>query len=290
MKKLIIPLLVLIFFTLLPTQALAAFIPLGGGSNTKTCTTSPNVSMQIQHEASVPNRYTIQIAGARSGLNEGLYHLNLSGTSFNIPQNGGERVGLGELSHAFVVTVDSNNQSFFTGGGNKTLNIYRTPSGSSTPEIYCSVVYQIENPADRYSPPTGVTQPPPGVGTGTTSPTSFNLKGSLDSIFASSPIKPGANLLIKGNSIGEVVTGFLNVFFLIAGFLLFIWLAWGVFQYIFAGGDKNKLAQARGRITWAFIGFIIIVASFALGRYAQEILKPREDQTVQPITTPVGPP
>lgn len=71
------------------------------------------------------------------------------------------------------------------------------------------------------------------------------------------------------NSLASVVNGFLNVFFYIAGFLLLIWLVWGIFQYLFAGGKKEALAAAQKRITWAFIGFIIVILAYSITNYVQ---------------------
>ncbi len=87
-------------------------------------------------------------------------------------------------------------------------------------------------------------------------------------------------------SLGFVLSSFLNIVFLIAGFLMFYWLAWGVMQYIFAGGNKDALAKARARITWAITGFIILVISFAVSQYAQTLLPVRENQPVTNLTAP----
>lgn len=102
------------------------------------------------------------------------------------------------------------------------------------------------------------------------------------------PIKDGAtNTAIAGtNKIGDVVTGFLNVGFLISGFLLVFWLSWGIFQYIFASGEKEKLAKARARITWALVGFLVIIIAFALSSYVQKFFPARTNQSVTPVSEP----
>lgn len=83
-----------------------------------------------------------------------------------------------------------------------------------------------------------------------------------------------------------VVSGFLNIGFFIAGFLLLAWFSWGVFQYIFASGNKESLAKARARIQWAIIGFLIVVISFAASQYIRTILPVRENQRITPVTEP----
>lgn len=86
--------------------------------------------------------------------------------------------------------------------------------------------------------------------------------------------------------LGELVSMFLNIGFFIAGFLLLAWFGWGVFQYIFAGGNKENLAKARARIQWAIIGFLIVVISFAVSQYVQKIIPFRENQKLTPVTNP----
>lgn len=86
-------------------------------------------------------------------------------------------------------------------------------------------------------------------------------------------------------NLAGLVSQFLNLAFLLAGFLMFIWAAWGVFEYIFAGGNKEGLAKARNRITWAIVGFIIIMLSFAISQYVEQLL-PSKPTQVTPITSP----
>lgn len=93
------------------------------------------------------------------------------------------------------------------------------------------------------------------------------------------------------NRIGlsELVSGFLEIGFFIAGFLLLSWFSWGVFQYIFASGNKESLAKARAKIQWAIIGFLIIVISFAVSQYVQTIIPFRENQNLTPVSNPGNP-
>lgn len=84
------------------------------------------------------------------------------------------------------------------------------------------------------------------------------------------------------SSLGEFLSGnpakgyygLLDIAFMIAGFLAFFWLVWGAFQYITAGGDKNKLAAARGRITWAIVGLLITAVAFLIAQLAAQVLPP----------------
>ncbi len=101
------------------------------------------------------------------------------------------------------------------------------------------------------------------------------------------PNPPG--LQINGNNspkLGDILSSGLNVAFTVAGFLMFIWMAVGIFQYIFAGGNKEKLAKARSRISWAIIGFIFVILSFTLSKYLQEVVTPNSNVRITPISNP----
>lgn len=74
---------------------------------------------------------------------------------------------------------------------------------------------------------------------------------------------------------GTVLTDFLGIVFLLATFLTFFWLTWGAFQYMSAGGDKQKLSEAKSRITWAIVGLIIVFVAFLVAQFVADVLQPR---------------
>ncbi|OGE17041.1 hypothetical protein A3F00_00485 [Candidatus Daviesbacteria bacterium RIFCSPHIGHO2_12_FULL_37_11] len=76
-------------------------------------------------------------------------------------------------------------------------------------------------------------------------------------------------------NLGAVLTDLFSIVITLAFFLAFFWLVWGAFQYITAGGNKEGLAKARARITWAIIGLILITAAFLVAQFAQQIILPR---------------
>ena len=54
-------------------------------------------------------------------------------------------------------------------------------------------------------------------------------------------------------------------FSLIAGSVIFLFmLIWGAIEWISSGGDKQHLESARGRITNALVGIVILFATFAI--------------------------
>ncbi|QQG43766.1 MAG: hypothetical protein HYW45_01955 [Candidatus Daviesbacteria bacterium] len=102
----------------------------------------------------------------------------------------------------------------------------------------------------------------------------------LPKIWDTSPV--GGTGPGKFNNLGDVISGLLNMTFYLAAFLAFFWIVWAAFQYIAAGGDKQKLAQARSRIIWAIVGLIMIALAFAVAQFAKEILQPNS-KVVIPI-------
>lgn len=69
-----------------------------------------------------------------------------------------------------------------------------------------------------------------------------------------------------------IIGNLLTVVMAIAAIILLLYLIWGAVEWISAGGDKGKLEKARGRITTAVIGILVLAASVALFGLIQQIL------------------
>lgn len=63
-------------------------------------------------------------------------------------------------------------------------------------------------------------------------------------------------------NLASVVTEALKYVFPIAGIILLAYLVWGGFDYLTSMGDAKKAEAARGKITNAIIGFIIIFVAY----------------------------
>ena len=87
--------------------------------------------------------------------------------------------------------------------------------------------------------------------------------------YKSSPNQPG-----KFDSLGNLLSGLLNIIFYIAVFLTFYYLVWGALSYIMAQGQKENLSKARSRITWALVGLMVTLLSFSIAKFAAEIFQP----------------
>lgn len=64
--------------------------------------------------------------------------------------------------------------------------------------------------------------------------------------------------------LGKILSLLLKITLRTSGIVLLIYLLWGGFDYITAGGDKEKLENARRKIYHAIIGLLIIFSTLAI--------------------------
>lgn len=93
------------------------------------------------------------------------------------------------------------------------------------------------------------------------------------------------NSLIPSDNAAGLVSLLITLGLYIGGVLMLSWMGWGVFQYIFAGGNKDRLAQARKRIIFSVVGFIILVLAFTLSNFLRQVFQP-QSPSVQTVTAP----
>ncbi len=77
--------------------------------------------------------------------------------------------------------------------------------------------------------------------------------------------------ILPFNNIGELLTVLVSLAFFVTGLAFFMNLILGGIQWINAGGDQKAMASARGRITSAVIGLIIVVAAYAITRIMGQV-------------------
>ena len=80
----------------------------------------------------------------------------------------------------------------------------------------------------------------------------------------------GLNPQIK--SIGDLISIILPYIFTGAGLALLIYLIFGGFGFLTSGGDPKAIESAKGKITGALVGFIIIFVSFWMVQLIGQIL------------------
>ena|SRR3989344_4375950 len=71
--------------------------------------------------------------------------------------------------------------------------------------------------------------------------------------------------------IGDLISSLLGVIFPIAGFVTVIIIIVSGIQFVTSSGNPEAAAAARGRLTFAIIGFVIIVLAFAILQIVDKI-------------------
>lgn len=98
-------------------------------------------------------------------------------------------------------------------------------------------------------------------------PEGAGVGGSSQGI--SNPVLPGA-LGNPGTTGGQTVANFIyaaiNLGLVLGVIYFFVYLIWGAIDWISSGGDKQKLESARGKITNALVGLVVLFAIFAVLR------------------------
>jgi len=59
----------------------------------------------------------------------------------------------------------------------------------------------------------------------------------------------------------------------VGGIAFIIYLVWGGIEYLTSGGDKGRIDDAQKKITSSVIGICILVASYAITYFIQQVFK-----------------
>lgn len=63
-------------------------------------------------------------------------------------------------------------------------------------------------------------------------------------------------------SLGDIISALLPLLFVFAGLGVLLYLLYGGFQLMTSGGDPKGIAEGKGKITNAVVGFVIIFVAF----------------------------
>ncbi len=66
----------------------------------------------------------------------------------------------------------------------------------------------------------------------------------------------------SGTKLGTVVNQVLILLFPLAGIVVFFYLIYGGYQYLMSQGDPKAIASAQQTITYAVIGFLVMVSAY----------------------------
>jgi len=70
--------------------------------------------------------------------------------------------------------------------------------------------------------------------------------------------------IVKFTEIGKLISNIIYLIFVLAALIFFFMLVIGGIQWMLSGGDKAATEAARGRITAALIGLVIVFAAWAI--------------------------
>jgi hypothetical protein len=92
----------------------------------------------------------------------------------------------------------------------------------------------------------------------------------LDTVQAPEPVQSigGPQATTGAQKIQVLINRIIRVIYVVASIALVIMLLWGALQWITSGGSKEAIAQGRGRIINALIGFAILAFAFVIAKFA----------------------
>lgn len=68
------------------------------------------------------------------------------------------------------------------------------------------------------------------------------------------------------SGISKFLSNLIVLIYSIASIVLIFMILWAAFEWLTSGGDKEKVASARARLTYAIIGIILFAVAFAVIR------------------------
>lgn len=95
----------------------------------------------------------------------------------------------------------------------------------------------------------------------------FFVQAACDDIFGciSPPVNiPGSTGNDAAAPVSNLFTVIIRLVITIAALLTLGYLLWGGFDWITSGGDKDKVAKAQQKITYALIGIVFVIISFSI--------------------------
>lgn len=80
-----------------------------------------------------------------------------------------------------------------------------------------------------------------------------------------------ADLGTGAQGINTLLGNIIGLFFAGGGLAFIIMFVWGAVAMILSGGDKEAVAKARARITWAVIGLVLLSLSYFIFNVIQDV-------------------
>ncbi|MBI2011482.1 hypothetical protein HYS91_01805 [Candidatus Daviesbacteria bacterium] len=90
-----------------------------------------------------------------------------------------------------------------------------------------------------------------------------NIQHTFSEVVAPSPIAD-IDGKTPGAQISTVLSNIISLIYVVAAIVFVFMIIFSAFQWLTSGGEKEKIAAARGRLTWAIIGIILLATSFVI--------------------------
>ncbi len=92
--------------------------------------------------------------------------------------------------------------------------------------------------------------------------------GGAADIFGTIPHPKELDSLFVGQTgdtgLGIALSGIIELIYIIAAVIFIFFLLWSALEFIYSRGDKEHIQSARGRLTWAIVGLILLSLSFVI--------------------------
>ncbi len=88
------------------------------------------------------------------------------------------------------------------------------------------------------------------------------------------------------NLLGTVISNAIRIIFIIGAIGFLAMFLWGAVSWIFSGGEKEAVGNARKRITQAIIGFVLLALVFLIARVLGSVIgfNPLQEFTLPSLT------
>lgn len=71
---------------------------------------------------------------------------------------------------------------------------------------------------------------------------------------------------------GTLIASALQIIFIFAGLAVLVFIVWAAFDWITSGGDKEKVAGARRKITNAIIGLFLLALAYFIAALVSDLV------------------
>jgi hypothetical protein len=98
------------------------------------------------------------------------------------------------------------------------------------------------------------------------------MKSSLRAFSFGGELKNPTAYQANATGLSELLGNVVGAITAVAGLLLFVYLVFGGFKYITAGGDDKAIQEAKKMIMSAIVGLGIVVTAYMIARVAGTVL------------------